>query len=74
MTRKEPPSWYPDEPALAGAEHLDARFVTPSPGSSSSWVLEPLIERCGFSIREAHYSESGTFADYLCEQSIVESL
>ena len=38
--------------------------------STFTWVLEPMIERCGFSIREAHYSQAGTFADYLCVRSI----
>lgn len=38
--------------------------------STFIWVLEPMFERCGFSIREAHYNEAGTFADYLCERAI----
>ena len=37
--------------------------------STFTWVLEPMLERCGFTIREAHYSEAGTFADYLCERA-----
>ena len=36
--------------------------------STYTWLLEPMLERSGFSIRDAHYSEAGTFADYLCER------
>lgn len=36
--------------------------------STYTWVLEPMLERCGFSIREAHYNDTGTFANYLCER------
>jgi SAM-dependent methyltransferase len=34
--------------------------------STFSWLLEPLIERAGFEIRDATYSESRTFAAYTC--------
>lgn len=34
--------------------------------STFSWLLEPLIERAGFAIREAQYRASGTFAAYIC--------
>lgn len=34
--------------------------------STYSWLLEPLLERTGFAIREAQYRASGTFAAYLC--------
>ena len=27
-----------------------------------------MLERCGLTIREARFSESGIFADYLCER------
>ncbi len=36
--------------------------------STFTWALEPMLERCGFSIREAEYGEAGMFADYLCER------
>lgn len=36
--------------------------------STFTWLLEPMLERCGFTIREARYSETRTFADYLCER------
>lgn len=48
-------------------EHLRTEF------STFAWILEPMLERCGFSIREAHYNDAGTFADYLCERVIVVS-
>ena len=44
-------------------QHLRAEY------STFTWVLEPMLERCGLTIREAHYSEAGTFADYLCERA-----
>jgi ubiquinone/menaquinone biosynthesis C-methylase UbiE len=44
--------------------HLRAEY------STFSWVLEPMIERCGFSIREARYNDIGTFADYVCERVV----
>lgn len=34
--------------------------------STFSWLLEPLLERAGFAIREAQYRASGTFAAYIC--------
>lgn len=37
--------------------------------SAFTWVLEPMLERCGFLIREARYNEARTFADYLCERA-----
>ena len=43
-------------------EHLRTEY------STFTWVLEPTLERCGFSIREARYNDAGTFADYLCER------
>jgi ubiquinone/menaquinone biosynthesis C-methylase UbiE len=42
--------------------HLRAEY------STFTWLIEPMLERCGFSIRNASYSPSGTFADYLCER------
>jgi putative AdoMet-dependent methyltransferase len=34
--------------------------------SSYSWLLEAMLERTGFRIREASYSDSKIFASYLC--------
>jgi SAM-dependent methyltransferase len=36
--------------------------------STFTWVLEPMLERCGLTIREARYGEGGIFADYLCKR------
>src|SRR5262249_30162586 len=34
--------------------------------STFSWLLEPMLERAGFRISEASYSDSRTFARYVC--------
>jgi SAM-dependent methyltransferase len=34
--------------------------------STYSWLLEPLLERSGFEVREAEYSASRVFAAYTC--------
>ena len=34
--------------------------------STFSWLLEPMLKRAGFEIREAAYSESKVFAAYVC--------
>jgi ubiquinone/menaquinone biosynthesis C-methylase UbiE len=36
--------------------------------STFTWLLEPMIERAGFVIVDATYSESGMLAQYLCEK------
>ncbi|MEX2621376.1 MAG: methyltransferase domain-containing protein [Egibacteraceae bacterium] len=33
--------------------------------STFSWVLEPMIERCGFEIEEAQYTSDGFFGKYI---------
>ena len=37
--------------------------------STFSWILEPMIERCGFTVIEAHYTDDGLFAQYLARAS-----
>ena len=37
--------------------------------STFSWLLEPMIERAGFTIEAAEYSPDGIFAKYLCVKS-----
>ena len=32
--------------------------------STFTWILEPMIERCGFRIEDAHRSDDGIFAEY----------
>ena len=34
--------------------------------STYTWLLEPLLRRAGFEIQDAEYSESRTFAAYVC--------
>lgn len=37
--------------------------------STFSWLLEPMIERCGFEIEDAVYSEDDIFAKYVLRAS-----
>jgi ubiquinone/menaquinone biosynthesis C-methylase UbiE len=37
--------------------------------STFSWLLEPMLERAGFEIREASYSDSRTYAAYVCARA-----
>jgi SAM-dependent methyltransferase len=61
-------AWYaaaPAEPAdgwTAGelADHVRAEH------STFAWLLEPLLEHAGFEVRDAWYSESRTYARYVC--------
>jgi ubiquinone/menaquinone biosynthesis C-methylase UbiE len=41
-------------------EHVRTEF------SPFSWLLEPMLERCGFEIRAAEYAASQTYAAYTC--------
>jgi ubiquinone/menaquinone biosynthesis C-methylase UbiE len=41
-------------------EHLRGEY------STFSWLLEPMIERAGFEISEARYSNSGIYTAYVC--------
>jgi hypothetical protein len=34
--------------------------------STFTWLLEPMIERAGFEITDASYTDSGVLARYLC--------
>ncbi len=36
--------------------------------STFTWLLEPMIERAGFEILDASHSDSGMFAQYLCQR------
>jgi SAM-dependent methyltransferase len=36
--------------------------------STFTWLLEPMLERAGFAIREARYSAPGIYALYICEK------
>lgn len=37
--------------------------------STFTWLMEPMLERAGYSIRETEYSADGMFAKYLCQRS-----
>jgi SAM-dependent methyltransferase len=37
--------------------------------STFTWLLEPMIERCGFEIREATHSPDGFIATYVCRRA-----
>ncbi len=34
--------------------------------STFSWLVEPMLQKAGFEIRQASYSESRVFAAYVC--------
>jgi SAM-dependent methyltransferase len=36
--------------------------------STFTWLLEPMLEHAGFEIRDAWYSESRTYARYVCDR------
>ena len=38
-------------------------------GSTFTWLFEPMIERCGFTITEAKYSPDRFFAQYVLTKS-----
>jgi SAM-dependent methyltransferase len=52
--------WTRDELAA----HLRTEY------STFTWVLESMLQRSGFSIREKQFSDSQIFADYLCESAV----
>ena len=37
--------------------------------STFSWLLEPVLQRCGFTIRDAWFSDSRTYARYVCQNA-----
>lgn len=53
-------TWYLDELAPAGPEHLREEY------STFNWLLEPMLERCGFAIRRAEHSANRIYAAYVC--------
>ena len=45
---------------------------TPRPGwllDEVGWLLEPMIVRAGFAIKQSEYSEGGIFAKYVLRRS-----
>jgi SAM-dependent methyltransferase len=61
-------AWYaaaPIDPADGWtAAELERHVRTEN--STFAWLLEPMLERSGFEIRDAWYSESRTYARYVC--------
>lgn len=37
--------------------------------STFTWLLEPMVQRCGFAIEDAEYSDDGIFATYVLRRS-----
>lgn len=55
----------PDQPT-AGWTAAELATHVREEYSTYSWLLEPMLLRAGFDIREAEYSASRTFARYVC--------
>jgi SAM-dependent methyltransferase len=61
-------AWYAaavDDPA-EGWTAAELEHHVRTEHSTFSWLLEPLLERAGFEIRDRWYSESRTYARYVC--------
>ena len=52
--------------ALARVRDLLAAGHVRTEHSTFSWLLEPMLEHAGFEIRDGWYSESRTYARYVC--------
>lgn len=61
-------AWFAAAPADPAAGWTRAEFEAHARGEHStfSWLLEPMLERSGFEIRDAWYSGSRTYARYVC--------
>lgn len=61
-------SWLANAPAdpAQGFTRADLELHIRTEHSTYSWLLEPLLERAGFAIRDAEYRASGAFAAYVC--------
>jgi SAM-dependent methyltransferase len=61
-------AWYDAAPADPAdgwtAAELECHVRTEH--STFTWLLEPMLERAGFEIHDAWYSESRTYARYVC--------
>lgn len=61
-------AWYaaaPADPAVGWtAEELEQHVR--SEHSTFAWLLEPMLEHAGFEIRDVWYSDSRTYARYVC--------
>lgn len=54
-----------DEDVEEGWRRSDIEEHVRDEHSTFTWLLEPMMERCGFQIEEAVYSEDGIFAKYV---------
>lgn len=61
-------AWFAAAPAdpAAGWTRPELETHVRDEQSTFSWLLEPMLERAGFRIREALSSDSRTFARYVC--------
>jgi SAM-dependent methyltransferase len=61
-------AWFAGAPANPAAGWTRAELETHvrDEHSTFSWLLEPMLERAGFRIRDRWYSESRTYARYVC--------
>lgn len=57
-------SRIPDARAGWAREELEAHLR--GEYSTFSWLLEPMLERAGFDISDARYSDSGIYTAYMC--------
>ncbi|HEU5214412.1 MAG TPA: class I SAM-dependent methyltransferase [Gaiellaceae bacterium] len=63
-------AWYaaaPVDPA-AGWTAAELEEHVRSEHSTFAWLLEPMLEHAGFEIRDAWYSDSRTYARYVCSR------
>jgi SAM-dependent methyltransferase len=61
-------AWYaaaPTDPAVGWTGEELEQHVR-SEHSTFSWLLEPMLEHAGFELRDAWYSDSRTYARYVC--------
>ena len=62
---------YPATAAGGGWTRADVAEHIRDEHSTFTWLLEPMIQRAGFEISEAHTDASGTFSHYLCTKRSV---
>jgi ubiquinone/menaquinone biosynthesis C-methylase UbiE len=61
-------AWFAGAPAdrTAGWTRAELEEHVRSEYSTFSWLLEPMLERAGFDVRDRWYSESRAYARYVC--------
>jgi SAM-dependent methyltransferase len=61
-------AWFsaaPDDPAV-GWTRAELETHARDEHSTFSWLVEPMLRRAGFELRDVWYSDSRTFARYVC--------